>query len=570
MNTILFLVLRRMRVPLLALSSVYAVATLGLTLIPGVDDQGETWHMDFFHAFYFVSFMGSTIGFGEIPYEFSGAQRMWVLISIYLTVIGWVYAIGALITLVQDPGLRKAFTERRFHLNVRDIRERFYLVCGYGDTGSTLVAALEMRAIRSTVLDIKQERINLLNLENYPIYVPGLCADAAHPDNLLQAGVRHPKCAGVVALTDQNKVNLHVAITAKVLNPRVKVICRADSHEVEANMDSFGTEHIIDPFDAFADHLAIALYSPCQYLLVNWLSRHTDRPLEEPIYPPRGPWVLCGYGRFGRAVYKRLREHGVPVTVIDASPEFTDPPRGTVFGIGTEACTLREAGIENAVGVVAGTDDDSNNLSIIMTARMLKPGLFVVVRQNLHFNEAIFESARADVVMECSRVVADTIRALLTIPLLEDFLRVALEQDDRWACALISRLAGLSPVELVPEVWELRIDLIDAFAVQRTLAREQKIRLRNLTSDVRDRERHLNCIPLLIQRGRQHLLLPDEQACIQSGDRLLFAGSLQSRSRMEWNLQNEVALTYVRTGRAYPQTYAWKWISRVLGRREQS
>ena len=61
MNTVLFLILRRMRPPLLLLTIVYAVATFGLTLLPGLDDEGNVWHMDFFHAFYFVTFMGTTI-----------------------------------------------------------------------------------------------------------------------------------------------------------------------------------------------------------------------------------------------------------------------------------------------------------------------------------------------------------------------------------------------------------------------------------------------------------------------------------------------------------------------------
>ena len=60
---------------------------------------------------------------------------------------------------------------------------------------------------------------------------------------------------GVVALTDSNEVNLKIALTAKLLNPKIKVICRADSHDVEANMASFGTDHIIDPFETFAQYL---------------------------------------------------------------------------------------------------------------------------------------------------------------------------------------------------------------------------------------------------------------------------------------------------------------------------
>ncbi|HHB91617.1 MAG TPA: potassium transporter TrkA, partial [Thioploca sp.] len=79
MNTVVFLIMRRMRIPLLVLLTVYTIAIIGITLMPGKDNEGNLWYMDFFHAFYFVSYMGSTIGFGEIPYEFSKLQRMWVI-----------------------------------------------------------------------------------------------------------------------------------------------------------------------------------------------------------------------------------------------------------------------------------------------------------------------------------------------------------------------------------------------------------------------------------------------------------------------------------------------------------
>ena len=58
--------------------------------------------MGFFDAFYFMSYTATTIGFGELPYPFTDAQRLWVTITIYLTVIGWAYAIGSLLTLLQD------------------------------------------------------------------------------------------------------------------------------------------------------------------------------------------------------------------------------------------------------------------------------------------------------------------------------------------------------------------------------------------------------------------------------------------------------------------------------------
>jgi len=100
MDSIIYLVFRNMRQPLLTLLLAYAISILGLVLIPGQDVDGNPVHMGFFHAFYFVSYTSTTIGFGELPGTFTDAQRMWVIITIYATVISWIYAIGTLLALI--------------------------------------------------------------------------------------------------------------------------------------------------------------------------------------------------------------------------------------------------------------------------------------------------------------------------------------------------------------------------------------------------------------------------------------------------------------------------------------
>ena len=130
----IFLILRRMRAPLIILITIFAVSVLGLTLIPGRDAAGNPWRMGFFDAFYFMSYTATTIGFGEIPHPFTDAQRLWVMLTIYLTVIGWAYAIGSLLTLLQDRAFRHALALRAFTRKVARLREPFLLVAGYGQT----------------------------------------------------------------------------------------------------------------------------------------------------------------------------------------------------------------------------------------------------------------------------------------------------------------------------------------------------------------------------------------------------------------------------------------------------
>ncbi len=559
MDTVLFLVLRRMRAPLLLISTVYAVATLGLTAIPGIDDSGNIWYMDFFHAFYFVTFMGTTIGFGEIPYAFTDAQRLWALIFIYITVVTWIYTIGTILNLLQDETLKRAITQYQFKTTVAKLREPFYLICGYGDTGEMLVDALARRMIAAVVLEIKPERIDSLILGGHALYIPRLCADASDPENMILGGATHPMCQGVVALTDKNAVNLHIAITAKVLRPQVKVVCRAESHDIEANMASFGTDYIVDPFDTFAINLATALHAPHQHLLNAWLRSEAGDSLTEITDVEPGRWVLCGYGRFGKPIFEHLINQDMDVQVIEPNPEGQGAPANCVKGLGTEAVTLLEADIENAVGIVAGTNDDSNNLSIIVTARALNPNLFTVARQTEHFNRAVFRHSGANMVMAPSEVVARKIKTLLTNPRVDDFLSLAHAHSDDWAASLLRELEIVSP-NRIPELWEIVINHEFAHAVSQALRNGEIVTIYHLLRDHTDRANALSAITLLHASATGSFCLPTIDTSLKAGDRLLFAGTRSSRSQMNWTLQNLTALEYVLTGEVSPQTIVGKWL----------
>ena len=89
MGDVSLLALRRLRAPLIALILAYAISVFGLTLMPGIGPDGEPYFLGIFHAFYVISYTATTIGFGELPYPFTDAQRAWTIFSIYLSVTCW-------------------------------------------------------------------------------------------------------------------------------------------------------------------------------------------------------------------------------------------------------------------------------------------------------------------------------------------------------------------------------------------------------------------------------------------------------------------------------------------------
>ena len=561
MEHIVFLVFRRMRRPLIAIIAAYSISVLGFMLIPGRDAAGEIWHMDFFHAFYFVSFMGSTIGFGEIPYAFTPAQRGWATLSIYLTVVSWLYGIGSLLTIVQDRTFRRVLEFSGFKRRVRRLYTPFYIVCGYDDTGALLVEELTARGIGCSVLDIDSNRIDALQLQDLPVFVPGLRADASDSEALAAAGLRHPDCRGVIAVTGDDRVNLRIAITCKLLSPDMQMISRVQTRDMAANLASFGTDYIINPYETFSDRFAMLFHSPSMYLIYEWITSIHNAPLKDFVTPPAGKWLLCGYGRQGKALRRELNVEGVETRIIEADPERTQPPEGSVIGRGTEAETLIAAGIEDAAGIIAATDDDSNNLSILITAKDINEQLFTVARQNERRSDDIFGAIAPDFIMQPSTITVRGILSRIITPLLQDFLDIARKKDEDWANLLVSRVSGVV-TDRAPELWAQTLDAEHAGALHDLLGQGRLVPLCRITRDPQDCEQGLALVVLLIKRGGDTFLLPEDEFELERGDRLLLCGVSEAKRQLELSVQNYNVLNYLLTGEDRPDGLFWRLLRR--------
>ncbi|HEY8607940.1 MAG TPA: NAD-binding protein [Noviherbaspirillum sp.] len=557
MNSVFFLVLRRMRAPLIVLIVVYAISVLGLTLVPGADaDGGPAPPLSFFHAFYFISYTATTIGFGEIPGAFSDAQRLWVTACIYLTVVAWSYSILTLLALVQDKAFQHTLVASRFARRVARIRSPFYLVCGCGETGSLVCRALDLMGFDFVILERDPQRVEELDLEDFKTNDPALAADARQSANLLMAGLRHRYCRGVLAVTNDEEVNLAIAINVRLLNPAIPVLARARSPAVAANMASFGTDHIVNAYERFAEYLALAVSAPERYRLIEILTGLPAAPVPEVHRPPGGHWIICGYGHFGQAVARYLDLPGIVLTVID--PGIDGPDNGRlVRGLASEAATLERAGVKDAAGIVAGSNNDIDNLSIAMMAKRLNPDVFIVLRQNQAASDLLFDTFRADFSMVHTRVVAQECISILTTPLLARFLAAVRHEDESWCRALARRLEDLCR-GLVPEVWGVHLDARNAPAAHEALRDGTRLRLRDLMDDTDNRGVMLPAIVLLVERQGRLLLLPDDNCVLQAGDSLLLAGQHDARARVDVALQNMNALEFLLTGHSRHGGWLWQ------------
>jgi Trk K+ transport system NAD-binding subunit len=551
-----------MRTPIIVLILVYFLSIIAMISVPGVDADGNPYYMSFLDAAYFMAILQTTIGFGEIPYSFTASQRALVFWLLLPNVVAWLYSVGTLLGLILDKQFQATFRANRFSQQVRWLKEPFYIVCGFGNTGSMTVSGLMARGIKAVVIECNESTVRLMALEDEYAHVPALVGRARDRQVLEMAGLHRSNCQGVIATTNDDHVNLTIAITVKLLRPELAVLARSENQRVCDNMASFGTDSVINPYRIFAERMSLALNSPIKYLVQDWLISVPGSELREVLEPPTGPWVVCGAGRFGARMIEELEASGVPVTVVDVHADRLPAFQNSVLGRGTEAHTLEQAGIANAEGVIAGTGDDIDNLSIIMTARNLNPRLFFIARQERRQHNELFASSGADLVARRSLIVARKIISFVTTPLLQSFMQHLIRTDDSFAERTAARLKDVLE-NRAPSIWVYELKGEIARNLRFVRAQTNGVNLEHICRNSRSEENEeLPCVCLTLERGAQRIFLPGPEVELQINDRLLFAGRDHARRQMLWTLMDSHSLLGNISGKQLPRGALWRWLAK--------
>ncbi len=547
-----WIIIHRMRIPFLVIIITFTISILGMTLIPGRDDQGHVYYMNFFDAFYFVSYMATTIGFGEAPYTFTYPQRLWVSFCIYLTVIGWFYGIGNIIALIQDKKLARELAIARFRSKVQKLTEPFIIVLGYNNVTKEIIKRLSGEGIRTVVVDKNEEKIEEIELENFIPEVPAISADTTKPETLKLAGIHHKLCQAVVILFEDDVKNAKIALMCKLLNKKINIIVKSTTKDNTEHLRNIGIRNIEDPFKIISDRFYFAIAAPYIWLLEMWIFGHILRIRKREFLPTQGKYIICGAGRMGKALAEALERAQIEYVFIDIkAKEYKQRKQSAIYGDAEDIETLLKAGIKEASCIIAGTKDDMINLTILSTAKKLNPAIYTVARENSLEDISVFKSARIDRIYILERILAKYTYNFIARPMANRFVRMIHYKDNDWAMHVVGRLSAT--IGKNPDVFEVTLSEENAYALCKELQRGRSITLEVLRRSRKDYRKKNRIVFLLYHYEDEHVrrsvLMPDDSLEIQEGASLLVACDEEARSDFEYIINNYYELYYAMTGK---------------------
>ncbi|MCP4522117.1 MAG: potassium channel protein [Cytophagales bacterium] len=255
---------------LLVLSIV--IGTSGFVLVEGYSLR---------EAFYMTVMTISTVGFGEVR-PLSSSGQVFTSFYILFNLSIFAYFLSVVSTYLFEGELREIFDGYMSGRSISKL-ENHVIVCGYGRNGFRACEELRKDGVDFVVIDSSEEVFNKrYDDETNTFYLIG---DASDEKLLERANVA--KAKALIASMPDDAVNVFVTLTAKELNPDIKIVARASRASSEQKLLRAGAEHVVMPDVMGGQHMATLVQKPHVIAfmdMINGVDETVELQLEEFTY----------------------------------------------------------------------------------------------------------------------------------------------------------------------------------------------------------------------------------------------------------------------------------------------
>jgi voltage-gated potassium channel len=190
-------------------------------------------------------------------------------------------------------------------------------------------------------------------------------------------------------------------------------------------------------------HLGVAVENRRMQRLVGRMNNH---------------FVLCGYGRVGSQIARDFESEGIGFVVIDVNEDSLERAAAdghpVVNGSASDIAVLAAAAIDRARGLITAIDNDAENIYVTLSARVLRPDIFIVARANRTDSEPKLRLAGANRIISPYTIGGRRMASLAMRPTAVEFVDTIMSAGNAelvledltipqaWAGRTITMLAG--------------------------------------------------------------------------------------------------------------------------------
>lgn len=284
---------RRLVVSVILFAGVFLAGVVGFKIFGGRD-----W--TFLDALYMTAITISTIGYGEVR-DLSGnpQARLFAIIFIMLSLGTIAYAVSSITAFIVEGELKNLLGRRKMEKEIARLKDH-YIVCGSDETAQTIVRELSLTGREFVLVEPSSEKIkqmadfvHQLGEESGRhfrlLYVEGQPEDDAV---LLRAGLERAR--GLFLSLPTDEANLYVTITARGLNPKVRIVAKGIDLKSHPKMKKAGADSVISPTYIGGMRMASEMIRPAATTFLDMMLRDRDRGLRVDEVPVEESSALAG------------------------------------------------------------------------------------------------------------------------------------------------------------------------------------------------------------------------------------------------------------------------------------
>jgi voltage-gated potassium channel len=256
---------------------VMATGTAGYHFI-----EGWPW----FDGFYMVVTTLTTIGYQEV-HPLSHAGRVFNIFVILSGVSLVLLGVGALSQALLEFELQSFFGRRRMERDIGRL-DGHHIICGMGRVGRSVARELARRPVPFVVIENAETKLQRYSAENWLV----VTGDATNEQTLRQAQIERAR--GLIAATTTDATNLYIVLTARGLNPHLKIIARASEDGAEKHLLTAGADSVVSPYSFAGQRIAQSLLRPHVVSFLDTATTHLGIDLEIGEIQVTGKSVFAG------------------------------------------------------------------------------------------------------------------------------------------------------------------------------------------------------------------------------------------------------------------------------------